>query len=211
MLTGLVVVAGYCSRCWRGSRRREADTSLSPPCVCSRSHRRVSSSPSCSKYLPTRTTSCRPPTLRKKVSRSRSFRLINTNNILSVLDLSPKWEENENDRRTIKNDHKIKDKDQSKFSIPFSLGVNCVLCKQIWKRCRFLFRDYVNKPLPVVLLAGSKEASEKETHKPLGNLPAFKWAAVYRSLRPFLRPFGDSGEGRLDFYHRSLSKAVRKK
>ncbi|XP_038079413.1 telomerase protein component 1-like isoform X2 [Patiria miniata] len=42
-------------------------------------------------------------------------------------------------------------------------------------------------------------------------LPAVKWSAVYRALRPFLRPFGDSGEGRLDFYHRSLSKAVRQK
>lgn len=51
--------------------------------------------------------------------------------------------------------------------------------------------------------------SEKE--KPSQPLPAVKWAAVYRGLRPFLRPFGDSGEGRLDFYHRSLSKAVRRK
>ena len=42
-------------------------------------------------------------------------------------------------------------------------------------------------------------------------LPAIKWASVYRALRPFLRPFGDSGEGRLDFYHRTLSKVVRKK
>ena len=42
-----------------------------------------------------------------------------------------------------------------------------------------------------------------------GQLPAYKWAEIYRGLRTFLRPFGDSGEGRLDFYHRSLSKAVR--
>ena len=42
-------------------------------------------------------------------------------------------------------------------------------------------------------------------------LPAYKWADVYRALKPFVRPFGESGEGRLDFYHRSLSKAVRKK
>lgn len=55
----------------------------------------------------------------------------------------------------------------------------------------------------------AKEMSEKE--KPSQPLPAVKWAAVYRGLRPFLRPFGDSGEGRLDFYHRSLSKAVRRK
>ena len=42
-------------------------------------------------------------------------------------------------------------------------------------------------------------------------LPARDWAIVYRNLKPLLRPCGDLGEGRLDFYHRSLSKAVRKK
>ncbi|RDD44594.1 Telomerase protein component 1 [Trichoplax sp. H2] len=42
-------------------------------------------------------------------------------------------------------------------------------------------------------------------------LPAAKWAVVFRALKPFLRPCGDSGEGRLDFYHRAMSKAVRKK
>ncbi|XP_030843348.1 telomerase protein component 1 [Strongylocentrotus purpuratus] len=57
-----------------------------------------------------------------------------------------------------------------------------------------------------------KGASEKrEKSNKLQPLPAVKWARVYRALRPFLRPFGDSGEGRLDFYHRSLSKAIRKK
>ncbi|XP_077982009.1 telomerase protein component 1-like [Glandiceps talaboti] len=58
--------------------------------------------------------------------------------------------------------------------------------------------------------ASGKEggASSGQFNKPL---PPFKWAAVYRALKPFLRPFGDSGEGRLDFYHRSLSKAVRYK
>nr|XP_054769175.1 telomerase protein component 1-like [Lytechinus pictus] len=57
-----------------------------------------------------------------------------------------------------------------------------------------------------------KGASEKkEKSNKLQPLPAVKWAKVYRALRPFLRPFGDSGEGRLDFYHRSLSKAIRKK
>ena len=40
-------------------------------------------------------------------------------------------------------------------------------------------------------------------------LTASKWADIFRVLRPFMRPFGASGEGRLDFYHRSLSKAVR--
>ncbi|XP_070562961.1 TPR repeat-containing protein DDB_G0287407-like isoform X2 [Ptychodera flava] len=52
-------------------------------------------------------------------------------------------------------------------------------------------------------------AKAQVTWKKSQQLPAMKWAAVYRALKPFLRPFGDSGEGRLDFYHRSLSKAVR--
>jgi len=37
-----------------------------------------------------------------------------------------------------------------------------------------------------------------------------KWAGVFSSLRTFLRPFGNPREGRLDFYHRSFSKTVRK-
>ncbi|XP_070552688.1 nephrocystin-3-like [Ptychodera flava] len=36
-----------------------------------------------------------------------------------------------------------------------------------------------------------------------------EWALVYLGLKRFLRPCGSSGEGRLDFYHRSISKAVR--
>lgn len=58
----------------------------------------------------------------------------------------------------------------------------------------------------------SKDRGEKEkANKDASPLPAMKWAVVYRALKPFIRPFGDSGEGRLDFYHRALSKAVRKK
>ena len=52
---------------------------------------------------------------------------------------------------------------------------------------------------------------EHNKKKDVEKLAAYKWADVYRALKPFLRPFGSSGEGRLDFYHRSLSKAVRKK
>jgi hypothetical protein len=75
-----------------------------------------------------------------------------------------------------------------------------------------------------MLIVGDKEKSEKsekgkkqkqkqkeKEKEKNAKLPAMKWAAVYRALRPFLRPFGDSGEGRLDFYHRTLSKVVRKK
>ncbi|VDI14102.1 Hypothetical predicted protein [Mytilus galloprovincialis] len=38
----------------------------------------------------------------------------------------------------------------------------------------------------------------------------YSWALVYVGLRQFLRPCGSSGEGRLDFHHRTMSKAVRK-
>ena len=38
-----------------------------------------------------------------------------------------------------------------------------------------------------------------------------KWNRVFGLLQPYLRPYGDSREGRLDFYHRALSKAVRKR
>ncbi len=57
---------------------------------------------------------------------------------------------------------------------------------------------------------GEGESREKKASD-IGPLSAHKWARVFRALKPFLRPFGDSGEGRLDFYHRSLSKAVRAK
>ena len=55
------------------------------------------------------------------------------------------------------------------------------------------------------------DSKREKTKEDIGVLPAYKWAEVYRALKPFVRPFGESGEGRLDFYHRSLSKAVRKK
>lgn len=43
-----------------------------------------------------------------------------------------------------------------------------------------------------------------------GKLPMAKWALAYVGLRQFLRPCGSSGEGRLDFHHRTISKVVRK-
>ncbi|GAB1609949.1 repeat-containing DDB_G0287407-like [Argonauta hians] len=55
-----------------------------------------------------------------------------------------------------------------------------------------------------------KESSEKESVKKLQCLPEEKWQQVYSTLKPFLRPYGDSNEGRIDFYHRAVSKAVRK-
>ena len=60
------------------------------------------------------------------------------------------------------------------------------------------------------MFQGQKKSQKRGARSmKLKSYQPYKWAAVYRRLRPFLRPFGDSGEGRLDFYHRSLSKAVR--
>ncbi|XP_028414822.1 telomerase protein component 1-like isoform X3 [Dendronephthya gigantea] len=56
----------------------------------------------------------------------------------------------------------------------------------------------------------AEEASSSQKRRRI-HLPAVKWAIVYRALKPLLRPCGDLGEGRLDFYHRSISKAVRRK
>ncbi|XP_033737542.1 LOW QUALITY PROTEIN: nephrocystin-3-like [Pecten maximus] len=56
-----------------------------------------------------------------------------------------------------------------------------------------------------------KESSEKESAKSVGPLPDKKWTKVFSTLQPFLRPYGDNREGRLDFYHRALSKAVIKR
>ena len=59
--------------------------------------------------------------------------------------------------------------------------------------------DYIGKPM-----GPSHYADDRR-------LPAFYWNAVARAVGSFLRPYGDLGEGRLDFYHRSVSKAVRTK
>ncbi|XP_057298336.1 TPR repeat-containing protein DDB_G0287407-like [Hydractinia symbiolongicarpus] len=50
----------------------------------------------------------------------------------------------------------------------------------------------------------------RQKSKQVNYLPARDWAIIYRNLKQLLRPCGDLGEGRLDFYHRSLSKAVRR-
>nr|XP_047125336.1 TPR repeat-containing protein DDB_G0287407 [Hydra vulgaris]XP_047125337.1 TPR repeat-containing protein DDB_G0287407 [Hydra vulgaris] len=57
----------------------------------------------------------------------------------------------------------------------------------------------------------TKTQVSRQKGKQVKFLPARDWAIIYRNLKPLLRPCGDLGEGRLDFYHRSLSKAVRKK
>lgn len=42
-------------------------------------------------------------------------------------------------------------------------------------------------------------------------LPRVIWARLYRGLQFYLRPPGETGEGALDFFHRQLAKAVRKR
>ena len=55
------------------------------------------------------------------------------------------------------------------------------------------------------------EQKKAKARRRIQLLPAREWAIIYRNLKQLLRPCGDLGEGRLDFYHRSLSKAVRRK
>ena len=59
------------------------------------------------------------------------------------------------------------------------------------------------------------EYSEKEClrrrEQPPAVLAEHRWHRVYETLRPFLRPVGPSRHGRLHFYHRALSRAVRKR
>jgi len=45
----------------------------------------------------------------------------------------------------------------------------------------------------------------------LKHLQYIRWASVYWNLRPFVRPYGNVGEGRLDFYHGSLNEVVRRR
>lgn len=52
---------------------------------------------------------------------------------------------------------------------------------------------------------------KRKRGKQIDFLPARDWALIYRNLKPLLRPCGNLGEGRLDFYHRSLSKAARRR
>lgn len=42
-------------------------------------------------------------------------------------------------------------------------------------------------------------------------LPQARWAALYRSLKFYLRPPGEQGEGALDFFHQQLAEAARRR
>ena len=63
----------------------------------------------------------------------------------------------------------------------------------------------------ILFVSFSSFYAERAKGKQVNFLPARDWAIIYRNLKPLLRPCGDLGEGRLDFYHRSLSKAARRR
>jgi telomerase protein component 1 len=43
------------------------------------------------------------------------------------------------------------------------------------------------------------------------DLPRTTWAALFRSLQAYLRPASENGESTLDFFHRQMARAVRKR
>ena len=57
-----------------------------------------------------------------------------------------------------------------------------------------------------------KESSEKDLGKLQNGLKPLDeqhWLEIYAALRPYLRPFGNSKDSRLHYYHRAFGKAVR--
>ncbi|ESO07016.1 hypothetical protein HELRODRAFT_171054 [Helobdella robusta] len=74
-----------------------------------------------------------------------------------------------------------------------------------------LLTEYIEK-LPnkldelVLLVCCSDYEIMYKDGKPLKpRLIAWKWCTVFRHLRTFIRPYGNLGEGRLNFYHQSMS------
>ena len=53
--------------------------------------------------------------------------------------------------------------------------------------------------------------SNEVVYSDKGKISMEAWLNLFRPIRQFIRPFGSSSEGLLNFYHRSLSKAVRKR
>ncbi|KAH9495183.1 hypothetical protein Btru_018582, partial [Bulinus truncatus] len=84
-------------------------------------------------------------------------------------------------------------------------GLNEIELRQL------LADDTIIKPPSPFEEKEATEGREKDSCKEKGILNEEKWQTIYHTLQPFLRPYGDSREGRLDFYHRALSKAVRKR
>ena len=77
---------------------------------------------------------------------------------------------------------------------------------------KLVTETYVKKELEEKEMDETGNNERRPKHrKQIKFLPAREWAIIYRNLKQLLRPCGDLGEGRLDFYHRSLSKAVRRK
>eukprot|EP01119_Soliformovum_irregulare_P012097 TRINITY_DN311_c0_g3_i1.p1 TRINITY_DN311_c0_g3~~TRINITY_DN311_c0_g3_i1.p1 ORF type:complete len:944 (-),score=326.09 TRINITY_DN311_c0_g3_i1:1917-4748(-) len=60
----------------------------------------------------------------------------------------------------------------------------------------------------LLMLLGTENSQGKGGRVPL---PMGIWTRLFNSMRVFLRPPGESGEGNLDFFHRQLAKAVRRR
>ncbi|XP_064618016.1 nephrocystin-3-like [Liolophura sinensis] len=54
-------------------------------------------------------------------------------------------------------------------------------------------------------VSGSKGERHRKTED---KIPMAMWALIFLGLKQYLRSSGNSGEGRLDFYHRTISKVV---
>ncbi|XP_047125381.1 TPR repeat-containing protein DDB_G0287407 isoform X1 [Hydra vulgaris] len=100
-------------------------------------------------------------------------------------------------------------KNQEEATDAAQLNINATI-KTISKRVQ---DTYVNEDSRENEESTDTKAKQKERAKgkQVNFLPARDWAVIYRNLKPLLRPCGDLGEGRLDFYHRSLSKAARRR
>lgn len=89
------------------------------------------------------------------------------------------------------------------------------LQKQLHNDAKFAVQDELKNTSPsTASKLDTSMTSDREQEVNLNNiiqkqLLTASWSPLYQSLQPFLRPCGEPGEGRLDFFHRAVSKAVR--
>ena len=75
-------------------------------------------------------------------------------------------------------------------------------------------KDLIKQALSLLLVARDG-LLESEMLALLGSkgkeLPRQAWAAIFRSLQAYLRPASENGESTLDFFHRQMARAVRRR
>ena len=84
--------------------------------------------------------------------------------------------------------------------------MQCLICDTV-----FILISIFIPTSPICSPPEETEGREKDGHKERSVLGEERWTLVSQTLQPYVRPYGDSQAGRLDFYHRSLSKAVKKR